>query len=621
MNGRQEPGSPDFLAEAVSRCRSALVTVGIYSFFINLLILAGPLYMLQVYDRVLSSGSVDTLVVLTGMVGGAILAMVLLEAARSTIAARTGSWLVSVLGPEYLGAGVRARLVGEGGGAQALRDLHQVQSFVAAQGLTALFDLPWTPLFIAVIWLLHPWLGMLALGTALLLAAVSIVIEVSTAHLFRDVTADQMAAQKLTEASVENAESVWAMGMLPALNRRWMTLNGSMQGAFLRGTNRSVALTSAAKFIRVFAQSAILGLGAYLVLEGQATAGVMIAASIMLGRALAPVDIAMSAWKNFQTARLAYRRLKTQALRHPKPQRTTALPAPRGGLEVRDLVTRGQDGAVLKKLSFHAEVGEAIAIIGPSGAGKSTLCRALAGLTVPVGGSVRLDGIELGRYNPDARGRHVGFLSQDIGLFAGTIRDNIARMGEADDADVVEAAQLAHAHELITSLPQGYETVLGERGLGLSAGQRQRIGLARAVFGNPSLILLDEPNSNLAQAGEAALASAIEELKSRGATLLIVGHRPSTLTQSDKIMLLRNGAIQAFGPRPQVLAMMRGASAAKAEGHAEGSAAADRYALGGAEPARDGDPPVIADAHPSRRPPPDHASPKIAVAQQGVQTP
>ncbi len=314
----------------------------------------------------------------------------------------------------------------------------------------------------------------------------------------------------------------------------------------------------------MFLQSGILALGALLVIRGQASPGVMIAGSILLGRALAPVDTATSAWKSFSTARLAYGRLRAQAEIYPPERRRLSLPAPRGGLVVADLTVFVGPEPVLRRVSFDAAAGEAVAVIGPSTAGKSTLCRAIVGLVEPRSGTILLDGIDIHLWNPDELGPHLGYLPQEVGLFPGTVRENIARMGEAKDARVIEAAELAHAHDMIGKMANGYETLVGDGGAGLSGGQRQRIGLARAVFGRPSLIVLDEPNANLDQAGEAALAEAIAELKGRGATLLIVGHRPSTLAQADKILLLRDGAVQAFGPRNAVLGKMREAAQAQA---------------------------------------------------------
>lgn len=571
---------PDVLTSALRRCRSGFGAVALFSLAINLLMLAGPLYMLAVYDRVLNSGSVETLILLTLAVGAAIATMAALETLRTSMTVRMGAWLTEALGAPYLLSGIQARLSGRHAGSQAFRDLAQIQSFVATQGLTAFFDSPWTPIFILIIWILHPWLGMMALAVAIVLLCLSVLNELGTRRLLARANTSQIDAHRVAEAAIGNAEAVRAMGMEPALLQLWRRANGQIQRDLLRASERSGILTGLSKFLRLFAQSGILGLGALLVIRGETSPGVMIASSIMLGRALAPVDMAMTAWKNFSSARLAYGRLRDQAREFPLPPRKMVLPSPSGDLTVKDLTARQSGRTVLRAITFQARAGEAIAVIGPSGAGKSTLCRYLVGLEAPLVGSVQLDGIALGHWNPDQLGRHIGYLPQDVGLFAGTIRENIGRMADVSDADVIEAAKLAQAHDMITQLPEGYETRIGPNGSGLSGGQRQRIGLARAVLGSPALIVLDEPNANLDQAGERALAGAIAELKQRGSTLLIIGHRPSTLAQSDKVLLLNHGTVQVFGPRAEVLDQLRRETVARTtesgvedmKGSAEGNA-------------------------------------------------
>ncbi len=548
------------LSEALRRSRLTFGTVALFSCCLNLLVLAGPLYMLQVYDRVLSSGRVETLIMLTVMLTMALIAWASLDALRTAVTVRLGLWFNRVLGPYYISSGIRARLDGQNPGGQAFRDLNQVQSFVATNGMTAFFDMPWTPLFIAVIWLLHPWLGMFALAAALILLAVTALNAVSTRGPLRRGAESQLAATQLADTTIRNAEPVWAMGLGPALIDRWVRENDESEKDLLRASRRGSLASGSARFFRMFFQSAILGVGALLVIRGEATPGVMIAGSIMLGRALAPVDVAMSAWKSFATARHAYGRLRLQANAYPPQERRLSLPRPTGGISVSDLTIVVGDTPVLRRVSFDAAPGEAIAVIGPSTAGKSTLCRAIVGLVTPRAGTIRLGGADIRLWNQEELGAHLGYLPQEVGLFAATVRENIARMQECDDKDVLEAASLAHAHEMIAKMPNGYETRVGDGGAGLSGGQRQRIGLARAVFGGPSLIVLDEPNANLDQAGEAALAQSIAELKKCGSTLLIVGHRPSTLAQADKILLLREGVVQAFGPRNEVLEKMRQAA-------------------------------------------------------------
>ncbi|ETX11991.1 hypothetical protein OCH239_18745 [Roseivivax halodurans JCM 10272] len=553
------------------------MTVGFFSMVINVLMLAAPLYMLQVYDRVLGSGRVETLIMLTLMLGGALAAMALLDTLRQSLTVRLGAWFTGALGPDMLDIGMRARLDGSSAGGQGLRDLSQIQSFVATQGMIAFFDFPWTPVFIGVIWVLHPLLGTIALAAALILLSLSIANEVATRGLLHRANASQIEGHKLAESAIDHAEVVRAMGMAGAMTTRWQARNTITQSNLTAASERSGYFTGFVKFIRLFAQSLVLGAGAWLVLRGEATPGVMIAGSILLGRALAPVDMAMAAWKNFSSARLAYGRLKLLVEAFPPEPASMELPTPRGRLTVQDLTVHGPTGAVLKRVSFDIQPGEVVAVIGPSAAGKSTLCRSIVGLARPTAGTVSLDGVRIQHWGAEALGSHIGFLPQDVGLFAGTIRENIARMADAEDAEVIEAADRAGAHEMISQLPQGYETELGERGAGLSGGQRQRVALARAVFGAPALIVLDEPNANLDQAGEAALSSAILNLKECGAALLIVGHRPSTLAQSDKILLLRAGVAQAFGPRAEVLGKLHDAKVAKiGNGRTQEVAAEDR---------------------------------------------
>jgi len=551
------------LQQALSACRSAFGKVALFSLAINVLMLASPLYMLQVYDRVLTTGRVETLVLLTALAAGALFVLGALDSLRAAVAVRVGCWLTDRLGPVLLASGVRARLQGDGGGAQPLRDLTQIQTFIATPGLTVFFDAPWVPVFVVLIWLLHPLLGFLALGSAVVLLALSIANEFTTRKPTLEATLAQISANQQAEATIRNAEVVRAMGMLPAVIDRWRIANAKSLAAVRRASERGGILVGLTKFIRFFVQIAILGLGATLVLRGELTPGAMIAASILLGRALAPVEAAMSAWRTFTSARIAYTRLKGRLQAFPEEIERIQLPAPIGQLKVEN-VTFGPPGAkhpVLHKVSFAAQPGEAIAVIGPSAGGKSTLCRLLVGIAAPSDGHVRLDGSDLIHWDPNDLGRYVGYLPQDVELFAGSVRENIARMGDPDDDAIVNAARLAHAHHLIQRLPDGYETQIGDGGARLSGGQRQRIGLARAVYGKPRLIVLDEPNANLDQAGEAALAAAVSELKEEGCALVIVGHRPSTLAQADKILLLKDGRVELFGPRDEVLQKLRHAAA------------------------------------------------------------
>lgn len=551
--------------QAIADCRSYFWLVFLFSIVTNLLILAFPIYMLQVYDRVLTTAHADTLLMLTVIVGGALLLMAIIDGLRSAMTLRIGGWLVDRLGPVFLASSVRAHLAGGPTTANPIADLTTIRNFVSTQGLTFFCDSPWVPVFVIIIWLIHPYLGMLAAAAAVILFLISLLNDAATRSLLKKAGDVNAFAVSDADAAVRNAEVVASMGMMTALIERWQTNHLSVLDYLRRAGERGGALVALTKFIRLFAQVGVLGLGALLVIRGELTAGAMIACSILLGRALAPVEMAMGAWKNFTQSRLAYNRLKLQLETYPTPAARTKLPPPTGHLSVRSLSFESGGHKILKDVSFRVEPGDAVAVIGPSAAGKSTLCRLLVGLTAPSEGEVRLDDSLIHHWDPKDLGPHIGYLPQTVELFSGTVKENIGRMTVGDDEAVIKAAGLAHAHDMIQHLPQGYDTVIGVGSVGLSSGQRQRIGLARAVYGNPKFIVLDEPNANLDQAGESALAAAIAELKSRGASIIMVGHRPSTLSEATKVLLLKEGRVQMFGPRDEVLAKLREASAAKAE--------------------------------------------------------
>lgn len=557
------------LGRAIDKCRSYFWIVFLFSIVTNLLMLSFPIYMLQIYDRVLTTSHTDTLLMLTVIVGGALLLMACIDGLRTAMTLRIGGWLVDQLGPVYLASGVRSRLTGSGAAAP-ITDLTVIRNFVTTQGLTFFCDSPWVPIFVTIIWLIHPNLGMLAAGAAVILFLMSLLNDAATRGLIKSATDVNMSAMRDADATLRNAEAVSSMGMLPALVDRWRLHNTSVLGYLRQSGERSGVIVSLTKFVRMFAQVGILGLGALLVIRGELTAGAMIACSILLGRALAPVEMAMGAWKNFTQARFAYGRLKSQLEDFPTPKERTQLPAPKGHLVVDRLSFELNGHPILRNISFEIEPGDAVAIIGPSAAGKTTLCRFLVGLAAPAEGEVRLDDSLIQHWDPRDLGPHIGYLPQSVELFIGTVKENIARMGVGDDQAVIDAAKLAFAHDMIQRLPEGYETMIGDGSIGLSGGQRQRIGLARAVFGDPKLIVLDEPNANLDQAGESALAAALAELKSRGAAIIMVGHRPSTLSEATKVLLLKDGRVQAFGPRDAVLAKLRDRTTARTAEDSDG---------------------------------------------------
>ncbi len=548
------------LNDALASCRSAFLICAAFSLLINVLMLASPIYMLQVYDRVLTTGHVETLTMITLITAVALAVMCALDGLRTVITIRVGCWLNERLGPVFLACGIRGRLNGDPAGAQCLHDIGQVQSFIATQGLTAFFDFPWVPLFVALIWMLHPLLGMVALSSAVALLVLSVVNEVVTRRASEDANKAQIQSLRLADAAIRNAEVVHSMAMLEAMTARWAAFNGGVADGLRRGGELGGVVLALTKFVRFFVQSAVLGIGAWLVLKSELTPGSMIAASILLGRALAPVEMAMGAWRNFMSARFAYGRLRKAIEDYPAEPPRMRLPAPTGTLRVEDVTyfAPNTNSLVLSRVSFTVAPGEVLAIVGPSGAGKSTLCRLLVGLSSPNVGEIRLDGSPIHHWDPAQIGAHIGFLPQDVELFAGTVRENIARMkAAAADEDVLQAAMLAHAHDMIQRFPRGYDTEIGDGGVRLSGGQRQRIGLARAVFGAPQLIILDEPNANLDHAGETALGEALISLKRRGAALIIVGHKASTLDQADKILVLKEGFVAMCGPRDEVLEALR----------------------------------------------------------------
>jgi len=555
-------GEPTPFDDALREARRGLLLVAVLSLFLNLLALTSPLYMFQVFDRVLASGRVETLVALALIAAFALACLGALEVVRSRVLGRISLWLDRALARAVLEASVGEALAGRPIGAQAMGDLAQLRGFINSQAIFPVFDAPWTPLFVAVIWLLHPWLGMLALFSAVLLFALALANELTTRAPLAGAGQAWLAGQRNYETALRNAEVVQAMGMLPALLERW-------QGDRERGLrcqqeagDRTGWIYGGSKFARLLVQVAILGLGAYLVLQGALTGGGMIASSILLGRALAPVEQAIGAWKSLVAARAGRDRLRRLFQRQPAAAAAMELPVPEGHISVEQLSFKTSDGRpILKDISWELAAGEAMAVVGPSASGKSTLCRLLTGVWPPDDGHVRLDGAEVQHWDRVEFGRHVGYLPQDVELFAGSVRDNIARMTDAPDDAVIAAARLAGVHEMILRLPDGYGTEIGSQGAVLSGGQRQCIGLARAMFGAPRVVVLDEPSASLDQVGESAVLDAIGRLKARGCTVILVVHRPRLLAHVDKVLVLSEGTGVMFGARDQVLSriMVRGA--------------------------------------------------------------
>jgi PrtD family type I secretion system ABC transporter len=546
------------LRQALAPWSRALLGVGLFSAVVNILMLTGPLFMLQVYDRVLASRSSATLVVLFAIVVFLYGVMGLLDHYRARILARIGAGF-----QEGLDARVFAAVLKQAEHPQfrerpagALRDLASIQSALASPGMGALFDLPWTPLFVAVLFLFHPWMGWFAIAGGLLVLALALLNQMRTKAPQAEAARLSATADAATETTRKAIETVRGLGMVGALSHKWNTARSAALGAAMTASDLGGALSIGTKTFRLLLQSAILGLGAFLVLRGQMTPGAMIAGSILLGRALAPVEQTVGHWPQFQRAMSGWKDLATLLQAVPQDQILTELPRPEARLQVRDLVVvpPGELSPVIQGVTFSAAPGDAIAVIGPSAAGKSSLARALVGLWPPARGEIRLGGADLHQYEPDRLGRLLGYLPQEVALFSGTVAQNVARFDpRATSEAVIGAAIQAGAHELILGLPQGYDTALTDGGGRLSGGQRQRIGLARAYFGDPVVLVLDEPNASLDDPGVQALNKAIASARASGKIVLVMSHRPSALAECNLAMILEGGQMRAFGPRDEVL--------------------------------------------------------------------
>lgn len=545
------------LRDVRKRSRNLYWAVGIFSAFANLLMLTGPLYMLQVYDRVLGSGSEETLVALSLLLVFAYAVMGVLDYTRGRIMARVGARFQDDLDRRVFDAVIRKSAVAPDEKTNAsLADLEAVQRLLTSPVLMAAFDLPWTPIFFAAIFVFHPWLGYLALVGGGVLVTIAIANQyLSRGAQARAAMAGQQAGSMADQIRTE-AEIVQAMGMRDAAFTRWQKARGEALAGHVRATDVGGTFTSLTKTLRLFLQSAMLGLGAYLVLQNEMTAGAMIAGSILLGRALAPIELGLGQWPIVQRGVAGWRNLGALLGTVSVEASRTDLPKPRAKLAAKNLtvVPPGEKQASLKGVTFTVEPGQAVGVIGPSGAGKSTLARTLTGVWRPAGGSVRLDGAALEHYGPETLGRHVGYLPQRVSLFDGTIAQNIARLSETPDAQkVVAAAKMAAAHQMILDLPDGYDTMIRAGQVRLSGGQMQRIALARALYDDPVILVLDEPNSNLDNDGSQALNQAIRAMKASGRSVLIMAHRPAAIQECDTLLVLDGGVRVAFGPKDEVL--------------------------------------------------------------------
>jgi len=554
------PGSTE-LRTALGEGHAIFGAVVLFSVFVNLLMLSGPIYMLQIYDRVLSSRSEATLVALTGLLAFLFLAMGLLDYARGRVTARIGAQFQECLDRRVFHAAMR-RAEGDPNDKLALsaqRDLEAIQRLTSSPTLLALMDVPWTPLFVLAIFMLHPWLGWLAVAGMVLLIALALVQQRVSAEAMRQANGQVMRAERMADLIKQEAEAVRALGMRGAGLNRWEVARGAALDGTIVVSDRTGGFTTFSKTFRLFLQSAILGLGAWLVLLDQMTAGAMIAGSILLGRAMAPVDQSIGQWGTVERARTGWRNLADLLSAVPAEPRRTELPRPEARLDVEGITVLppGHNKAALRMVSFALKPGQALGVIGPSGAGKSTLARAMIGAWAPAAGTVRLGGASLDQYDPDVLGRSIGYLPQRVTLFDGTVAENIARLSaQPDSAKVVAAAQKAGVHEMILGLPQGYDTQLTQHGGQLSGGQVQRVGLARAMYDDPLMLVLDEPNSSLDNDGSVALNVAIRAAKAAGHIVIIIAHRPAAIQECDLLLVLDDGMRKAFGPREQVLREM-----------------------------------------------------------------
>ncbi len=549
------------LEKALNLCKGAFIWAAVFSMVINLLQLVPTIYMLQLYDRVVPTGNRSTLLMLTLIMLVLFLSLGALEWVRSQILVRVSSRLETLLNERLFNICYKQALYsgGQQASSQALDDLTSLRQFLTGNGLFAFFDVPWIPVYIAVMFIFHPAYGWTAIGVAIILMIVAVIQERVTAKILGEANTLANIGRGLVNKNLRNAEVIESMGMLQNIQKRW--IEGTRQVLVLQATasSRAGLVSGLSKIIRMSSQSLILALGAYLVIENEITGGLMIAGSILLGRALAPIDMMIGSWKGFVGARGQYHRLNELLRQIPTDLEKMTLPEPEGFFQLENavVVPPGAKVPALKGITMMIAKGDVVGVIGPSGSGKSTFARALLGIWPTANGKVRLDGAEVFTWNRKELGPFIGYLPQDIELFEGTISENIARFGDIEPEKVVNAAKMADVHTMILHLPQGYDTHIGAGGGNLSGGQRQRIGLARALYGNPVIVVLDEPNSNLDEQGEAALSSAIIRLKQKKVTVIVITHRNNVLINVDKLLILSDGQLSVYGPKDQVIAHLQ----------------------------------------------------------------
>lgn len=552
--------------QVLSLHRHAFRSVGAFSAVINILMLVPAIYMLQVYDRVLALGNQFTLLMLTCLALGLYGLMGALEWVRSLLVIRIGDQLDDALNQRVYDASFEHRLNGaQSGTFQAAQDLSQIRQFMTGSALFAFFDAPWFPVYLLVLFLFHPWLGALALAGAVILLVLAFINERWSKQPLEASSQWASKSNQMATAQLHNADVIEAMGLLSRLRQRWLLLHRQSLVQQCSASERSALINAMTKTTRTALQSLMLGLGAYLAVQGEISAGMMVAGSILVGRMLAPVEQLIGAWRQWTNVQIARDRLNTLLAAYPIKPVGLPLAKPEGHLLLESLsvVAPGAQQPCLMNLTFSLDAGEVLAVVGASGSGKSSLAKALVGVWKPRLGKVRLDGADLQNWDKETLGPHIGYLPQDVSLFAGSITDNIARFGEVDPEQVFAAARQAGVHELILSLPKGYDTELADGGAGLSGGQKQRIGLARALYGQPALMVLDEPNANLDEHGEKALAEAIKQMKAAGQTVVLITHKLAVLALTDKVLALKSGSLQTYGPTSTVLAALNGQASPK----------------------------------------------------------
>lgn len=563
------------LKKSLLSAKKSFIMVGLFSMFINILMLVPPLYMLQLYDRVLGSRSQDTLIMLTLIVVVLFITMGLLEVVRSRVLVRVGNKLDSMLSQRIFDNLFELERKAPGrSSSMPLNDLTQVRQFMTGNGLFAFFDAPWMPIYIIVLFIFHPAFGFFAILAAIVLVGITVANEYSTKEKLAEANNLSRASTIYVDSNIRNAEVVNAMGMRNNISKIWADKYYGFLNAQNIASDSAGVWSNLSKSLRVMFQSLILGLGAYLAINMEVTPGMMIAASIIMGRALAPLDLIIGSWKGFSSARSSYERIEGLLNDFPKDKEYMQLPAPKGEITLENVVVIPPSGTVpsLKGISMRIEKGDVVGIIGPSAAGKSSLARVMLGLWPLTNGVARIDKADISQWDREDLGQYVGYLPQDIELFEGTVSQNIARFGEVEPEKVVEAATKAGVHEMILKLPEGYDTKIGPGGASLSGGQRQRIGLARALYNNPVFIVLDEPNSNLDDVGEAALVEAIKTLRAGGTTVVIITHRTNVLQATNKLALINNGVLELYGNTNDVLnaiAQKQQAAAGQAQAQAQ----------------------------------------------------